>query len=263
MSTDIPVDRIDTLPQDRQHFDDQALDELAQSIAESGLLQPIIVRPAGHRYTLVAGERRLRAVRRLGWATTQANVVDADDQAASLMQLTENVARKSLDPVEEARAYRTRLDRFGWTIDELAGRVGVPEGTIRDRLELLDLIPEVQYLVSHNEMVRSHARVLRFLDGNRQRLALRAYRDHPDIDRCTWEALVRRLRDEQDAELQMPLLVDDFALIAAQYVSDAKQHRRPGLRSLLDLIGRARPHITEPLVAAEATAALTAYGRNP
>ncbi len=263
MIREIDVDRVDVLPQDRTRFDEAALDDLARSIAEVGLLSPVIVRPhGGDRYVLIAGERRLRAVRRLGWPRVRADVRELTAEQASLIQLTENESRQSLDPIERAHAYRRRLDTFGWTVDELAARAGVPTTTLRNHLDLLDVIPELQFLVASGQMGFTYARLVRGLDPERQVLAMRGYLDHPDIDRPTWQALIRKLRADQDAEAQAVMFTsDDFQLIAEQYVTEARRLRRPGVQRLLDLLDRAVRQLHDEPLAAEVHAALEAWGR--
>ncbi|HUY98605.1 MAG TPA: ParB/RepB/Spo0J family partition protein [Verrucomicrobiae bacterium] len=169
---DIPTDRVYAATNDRQRFGPRELDELARSLQRQGLLQPILVRGGPDRYELVAGERRLRAALALGWPTIAALVRPLDDAAASQAMLAENLQRVQLDPMEEARAYARRLGER--TIAELAAEAGVSSGRVSSRLELMDLVPEAQELVSSSTLPLAHAASMRGLDPNRQRLALRA-----------------------------------------------------------------------------------------
>ena len=115
--TAIPIDSIRRGDNDRQAFDQVALEELSESIRAHGLVQPITIRPMpdGH-YQIVAGERRWRACKLLTWHEIPAIVRDLDDEAASAIMLAENIGRKDLNPIEEANAYHRRMDQFGWSV---------------------------------------------------------------------------------------------------------------------------------------------------
>lgn len=188
---------------DRQTFDQVALQELADSMQTHGLAQPITVRPiwlcttCGHRdadspltceqcsgdnleqrFEIVAGERRYRAALLLGWETIPAIVREGmSDEAASAVMLAENLQRAGLNLMEEARAYRKRMDQFGWTLDEVARRANVTKQHICHVLPLLDLVPEAQKMVAHGQLTLQYAYSLRDLDSNRQRIALQWLRE--------------------------------------------------------------------------------------
>ena len=156
--------------QPRQQFDDDALDELAGSIAAVGLLQPLVVRPCavpvdddgggGTTWELVAGERRLRSVRRLGWVTVPALVRDTADGHLLRDALVENLQRAQLNPLEEGAAYNQLLTDFGCTHDELAARVGRSRPHISNTLRLLRLPASVQRRVAAGVLSQGHARAL-------------------------------------------------------------------------------------------------------
>ena len=125
----VPIDAIAPGDNDREDFDAAALQELADSIGQYGLAQPITVRPVGRdRFQIVAGERRWRACRLLGWPTIPALVREMDDETASGVMLLENVQRAELNPIEEARAYARRMARFGWDVDRVAAAANVAVG---------------------------------------------------------------------------------------------------------------------------------------
>ncbi len=151
--------------QPRQAFDEDALDALAASVAEVGVLQPILVRPladedGGSVYELIAGERRLRAAKRVGLAVVPAIVRNVSDLASMEQAVVENLHRRDLNPLEEAAAYQQLLDDFGLTHDQLAKRVGRSRTTVTNLLRLFQLPPSVQKLVRTNALAEGHARAL-------------------------------------------------------------------------------------------------------
>lgn len=171
----VPVARIAPNPfQPRHEFTPRELEALAESIRENGLLQPLVVRPAGPSapegaaWELVAGERRWRAVRRLGWAEVPAVVKQADDQAMLVLAIVENIQRAKLSPLEEAAGYQRLVEDFGFTQAEVAERVKKDRTTITNLLRLLNLPASVQRLVDGGELNMGHARALLGLDDERQ-----------------------------------------------------------------------------------------------
>lgn len=147
--------------QPRQVFDDDAMAELVHSIKEVGLLQPIVVRPApGGRYELVAGERRLRAMKKAGFNTIPALIRETADDQMLRDALLENLHRAALTPLEEASAYKQLLEDFGGTQEELATRLGRSRPQISNTLRLLNLPPTVQRRVAAGVISAGHARAL-------------------------------------------------------------------------------------------------------
>jgi len=146
--------------QPRAHFDEEALSALADSIREVGVLQPVLVRPAGDGYELIAGERRWRAARRVGLQTIPALVRDTDDASALEHALVENVHRADLNPLEEAAAYQQLIEDFRLTHEEVAERVGRSRSTVSNTLRLLQLPPSVQRLLQEERLSMGHARAL-------------------------------------------------------------------------------------------------------
>ena len=134
--------------QPRVEFDEDDLDELAQSIAQHGVLQPIVVRKTDVGYELIVGERRLRACRRLGLTTIPAIVRDYGDKQAAELALIENLQRKDLRLFEEAEGYRRLLDEVGVPQDELASRLGQTQATVANKLRLLKLPRSVREIIS-------------------------------------------------------------------------------------------------------------------
>ncbi len=156
--------------QPREIFDNDALDELSQSIKEHGVIQPIIVRKVGDKYEIVAGERRYRASLLAGKQTIPAIVKDIDDKETAKIALLENLQRKDLTPIEEARTYQTILKLDNLTQDELAISLGKSQSTIANKLRLLNLADEVQTALLNQKISERHARsLLNLEDKNKQK----------------------------------------------------------------------------------------------
>lgn len=173
---ELPVDVIAANPkQPRTEFDADAHAELVHSIASIGLLQPIVVRPAGAAYELVAGERRLRAAKDAGFATIGAIIRQTDDDDLLRDALLENLHRANLNALEEAAAYAQLLADFGCTQDELATRIGRSRPQVTNTLRLLKLPADVQRRVAAGVISAGHARVLLSLrdDSAMERMAQR------------------------------------------------------------------------------------------
>jgi len=147
--------------QPRRTFDETQLKELADSIAASGLLQPVIVRPRPEgRYELIAGERRWRAVQRLGWSKIPAVVREADDRSLLTLALIENLQRDELSPLDAARGYQQLMQEFSIAQQEVARLVGKDRSTVSNTLRLLRLPADVQQLVERRSLSEGHARAL-------------------------------------------------------------------------------------------------------
>src|SRR5262245_6468328 len=158
---EVPVAEITPNPhQPRVHFDEETLGELAASIAQLGVLQPVLVRPIPGGYQLIAGERRWRAAQRAGLATVPAVVRDSDDVSAVEQALVENLHRDDLTPLEEAAAFQQLIEDFELTHDEVARRVGKSRSAITNTLRLLGLPPAVQHLLADGRLSAGHARAL-------------------------------------------------------------------------------------------------------
>ncbi|MBS1152296.1 MAG: parB [Myxococcaceae bacterium] len=146
--------------QPRRKFDETTLDELAQSIRNQGLLQPLLVRRDGKGYRLIAGERRWRAAQRAGLSEVAVLVRDANDAEAFELALVENLQREDLSPLEEAEGYRRLLEDRKWTQEQVAERVGKERSTVANALRLLALPAEVKQLLEAGELDMGHARAL-------------------------------------------------------------------------------------------------------
>lgn len=186
--------------QPRREFDREQLAELQASIRENGLLQPLVVRPSAVEggtggWELVAGERRLRAVKGLGWAEVPVIVREMDDQTLLVLAIVENVQRAGLSPLEEAEGYRQLIDEFGYTQKDVAESVGKERSTIANLLRLLQLPASVQRLVSEGALTMGHARAILGIGKERSMadLARRAVSEGLSVRKV--EELVRRSRD--------------------------------------------------------------------
>jgi ParB family chromosome partitioning protein len=146
--------------QPRQNFDEETLEDLASSIKELGVLQPLLVREVDGGYELIAGERRLRAARRAGLSTVPVVVRSADDHAALEQALVENLHRQDLNPLEEAAAYQRLIQEFDYTQEQVAQRVGRSRSAVANLLRLFQLPPTVQRLVGDGLLSTGHAKAL-------------------------------------------------------------------------------------------------------
>jgi len=172
---EIPIDRLQPNPQQPRHsFNDEALEELATSIRQHGVLQPLLVsEAAAGRYVLITGERRWRAARRAGLATVPAVIRERiEDNQQLELALVENLQRKDLTPLEEARAFEHLRTSLGLSQQEIAGRVGMDRSTVANALRLLKLPAEVQEMVERGDISAGHARALLAFES--------------DDERCQW-----------------------------------------------------------------------------
>lgn len=159
----LPVRSIVPNPfQPRKEFPPEELNELAASIESCGLLQPVVVRKAtsGRTYELVAGERRLRAVKQLGWTEVPASVLEVDDDTLLVLALVENLQREELSPLEEAQGYESLRDSFGFTQGKIAKAVGKSRSTVANMLRLLALPPSVRRFLEEGALSMGHARAV-------------------------------------------------------------------------------------------------------
>jgi ParB family chromosome partitioning protein len=211
--------------QPRDHFDEEALGALADSIREVGVLQPVLVRPAGEGYELIAGERRWRAARRVGLQTIPALVRVTDDAAALEHALIENLHRDELNPLEEAAAYQQLIEDFGLTHDDVANRVGKSRATVTNSLRLLQLPPTLQRLLQERKLSMGHARALLGTPDRafQEKLATQIVTDDLSV-RATEDAIREHQGEGEDAA-------------PGEKRSRAKKLRAPGLLELEELLG--------------------------
>ena len=160
--------------QPRKMFDKDSLDELTKSVKQYGVLQPIIVKKIGNRYEIVAGERRWRAAQAAGLSEVPVVVRDYDDQKAKEIAIIENIQRTDLNPIEEALAYKSLIEEYNLTQEELSDKVSKNRSTITNSLRLLKLSKNIQQYMIEGQISSGHARALLSLEdeGKRELLAL-------------------------------------------------------------------------------------------
>ncbi|MBT7029199.1 MAG: ParB/RepB/Spo0J family partition protein [Verrucomicrobia bacterium] len=169
---EVPIGEI--LPgamQPRNGFDDASLNELAESIRENGIMQPLVVRPREGGYELIAGERRWRASQMAGLANVPIVIRDVDDRTALELALVENLQRENLDPIEEAKGYAQLVDQFDLTQEEVAAKVGKNRATVANALRLIKLPPEVQTYMRDGLLSSGHAKVILGLKQAKDQIA--------------------------------------------------------------------------------------------
>ncbi len=194
----LPVNRIRPNPfQPRKEFPPEELEGLAKSIQANGLLQPLLVRAepgAEGAWELVAGERRLRAVAKLGWSEVPAWVREVEDQTLLVLALVENLQREALAPLDEAEGYRVLSESFGLTQGEIAEAVGKDRSTVANTLRLLQLPPSVRRLLASGKLTAGHVRPLLSLEDPVRAgdVARRAYEEGWSVRRIEEEVKARR-----------------------------------------------------------------------
>ncbi|MDD9138585.1 ParB/RepB/Spo0J family partition protein [Fructobacillus sp. CRL 2054] len=212
---DLPLAKIEANPfQPRLHFDEASIKELAQSIQENGLLTPIIVRKAGAKYEIIAGERRFRASKTLSKKTISAIVRESNDETMATLALIENLQRDDLDPIEEARAYANLMAQLDLTQSKLASRVGKERATVANALRLLKLPDNVQELVQQGQLSMGQARALLGLEKESQMNAVVSAILKDGLNVRQVESLVKRVNagDKPKKEEKKPSpFVEDLA----------------------------------------------------
>jgi ParB family chromosome partitioning protein len=197
---EIPINRIRPNPyQPRRRFDPAELDQLAASIRDHGILQPVLVTETLDGYQLIAGERRVRAAEIAGLERIPAIVRQLAARDQLELALVENLQREDLDPIETASAYRQLIDEFGFSQEQLAERVSKARSTVANTLRLLDLEPAVQLAVVEGRATEGHARALGGVEGPAQARVLAIVEERGLSVRET-EELVRRLRERAARE---------------------------------------------------------------
>lgn len=226
---ELDVGRIRPNPfQPRRQFQDDSLDELEASIRENGLLQPLVVRPSGPDFELVAGERRWRVLTRLGWEKVPTVVRPLSDEQMLVMALVENLQREDLGPLEEAVGYQQLIDGFGLTQKSVARRVGRDRSTVANALRLLTLPPEVRDLVSQGALTAGHARAVLSVDGETEQIALAREVVSRGLSVREAEALARRGRkpekrgEKRGRHSEDPVARKAAVLLSRAYGTDVK-----------------------------------------
>lgn len=154
--------------QPRTVFDEEKIEELANSIKENGLIQPIIVRKKDKKYEIIAGERRYRACKLAGLKEISCVIEDYNDQEVSTLAIIENIQREDLSPIEEAKAYQSLMNEYHYKQSELAKIVGKKQSTIANKLRLLKLSDDVIFAVDRKQITERHARAMLSVDKDKQ-----------------------------------------------------------------------------------------------
>jgi ParB family chromosome partitioning protein len=193
--------------QPRTDLRSDSLEELAESIRQQGIIQPIVVRPVGptgaeQRYEIIAGERRWRAAQLAGLTEIPSIIREIPDEAAVAMALIENIQREDLNPLEEAHAFERLIGEFGLTHQQVADAVGRSRVTVTNLLRLIDLAPEVRKLVERRELDMGHARALLGLENHRKQTELALLVVKKGLSVRETEALVRRLSKPESARAE-------------------------------------------------------------
>ena len=212
---ELAVEMISPNPnQPRTDINEEGITELADSISKVGLLQPIIVRPMGEGYQIIAGERRWRAARQAGLERVPVRVLSKNDTESLELALIENLLRDDLNPIEESRGFRRLLTEYRMTQAELADRVSKSRSTITNSLRLLDLPDEVQELVYENKMTAGHARAILAVpeEASRLKLAERVVSDGLSVREV--ENLARLFAAGQTERAPRPVTPKSFKTVA-------------------------------------------------
>jgi len=212
-SLSLPISQVETCSsQPRKRFDDESLQELADSISQHGIIQPLTVRKlSSGYYQIIAGERRWRAARLAGLQEVPVIVIEADDRKAAELAMIENLQREDLNPMEEAAGFQSLIESYHMTQEEAASRVGKSRSAVTNALRLLGLTPSVRKLVEEGKLSAGHARALVPLSPSLQESAANAIVSGGLSVRQT-EALVKRLSAEKiEAQVKDPDEVDYLA----------------------------------------------------
>ena len=194
----LPISQVESCStQPRKQFDPDALADLADSIREHGIIQPLTVRKlqSGY-YQIIAGERRWRAARMAGLSQVPAIVIEADDRKAMELAMIENLQREDLNPIEEAEGFQSLMDNYNMTQEEAANRVGKSRSTVANSLRLLKLIPSVRAMVEDGRLSGGHARTLLPLSAELQQKAAETVLKN-DLSVRQTELLVKKLTAEK------------------------------------------------------------------
>ena len=227
--------------QPRKNFDLESLQQLADSIAEHGLLQPVVVREAlGGYYEIIAGERRWRAAKMAGRSEIPVTILSADDRKASELAIIENVQREDLNPMEEAQAYKKLQEEYGLTQDKVASAVGKSRSAVANTLRLLDLPEEAGALVASGKLSEGHAKVL--LGTTYEEDLIKAAKEVAEkgLSVRETEALVKRLNASSAAEEAEETLKDFPVKVNYTKVLEEKAGRMLGRRVSINGRGKTR-----------------------
>ena len=219
-ASNIKLSDIDVDPgQPRKTFENQSLEQLSQSIIEHGVLQPIVLMPNGiGRYTIIAGERRFRAARMAGLTEIPAIVKDVSTQSAKEIALIENLQREDLDPVEIALGYKSLMESFNLTQDEISQKLSIPRSSIANSLRILNLPGDILDMVKSDEISLGHAKViLSVSDEKMQReLAQQTAEKQLSVRQCELLAKSMMKKPKTEKQSKVPSIVKEIEIALTQ-----------------------------------------------
>lgn len=245
--TSIKVSRITPRgDQPRKNFDETALQMLADSIREHGVIQPIVVRETDSledNYEIIAGERRWRAAKMAGLDEIPAVIMTGDELKVAEVALIENVQRKDLNPIEEAMAYKALIERFGLKQEEVAAQAGKSRSSVANMLRLLELPDEVLTMVQEDKLSMGHARALLGLEDEERMLPLADAIVQKELSVREVESLVRRYNEAAEA---VPAVEVSPAKVQRQvYMKDLEGRMRTALGRKVKIHETARKRVVE------------------
>ena len=219
-ASSVKLSDIDVDPgQPRKTFENQSLEQLSQSIIEHGVLQPIVLMPNGiGRYTIIAGERRFRAARMAGLTEIPAIVKDVSTQSAKEIALIENLQREDLDPVEIAYGYKSLMESFNLTQDEISKKLSIPRSSIANSLRILNLPEDILQMVKEDKISLGHAKVILSLtDENMQReLAKQTEEKQLSVRQCELLAKSMVKAPKTEKQPKVPSIVKEIEIALTQ-----------------------------------------------
>ncbi len=221
----IDIEKLAPSPfQPRQEFDKEKINELAKSIKEKGILQPIVARKQGSRFEIIAGERRWRAAQVAGLHTVPIIIKEYDDLETLELALIENIQREDLNPIEEAEAYQKLSIQFELSQQQIADKVGKDRATVANSMRLLNLGYDVRDLLKSKEITTGHAKVLLGVSDEKlqKKLAMRCAKDKLSVRKL--ETLIKQKQDEADGQ-QNDEIKSDVSIQAYQALTDSLQKK--------------------------------------
>ena len=230
--SDIDVDQ----NQPRKNFDRDSLENLSASIAQHGVLQPIVLQPDGvGRYTIIAGERRFRAARMAGLKEIPAVVMEVSGRQAKEIALIENLQREDLDPVEVANGYQSLIDGFGLTQEEISERLSVPRSTVANSLRILNLPEKILEYIKNGELSLGHAKVILSLNSDEDKIVLadEIVKKHLSVRQAEQLAKAMTKQPKEKKEDNTPSIVKEIEIaLSRMHGTPVKVNYKDGKGSL-------------------------------
>lgn len=208
------IDRNQNQP--RKNFDEKALKELAHSIKQHGIIQPLVLRKIGDRYQIVAGERRFRASKIVGLKKVPAIIKEFSEREMSEIAIIENLQREDLNPIESAKAIQNLIDSYGLTQETVADRIGKSRSAVTNTLRLLTLPDEIVSLVEQSKLSAGHARTLLAVEDSKKQIELALYCVQKKISVRDLETMIKKLnkptknKEKQSQSLELKAFIDDL-----------------------------------------------------